>query len=405
MVTNAQVASLYGEVKNLHPFVHPEYGRRFRFMTAQQTIELAEQVLARIVESGISTVIVSESGASPLVWICRQLANTRGIQVNWHSLKIPRDPLANPFPVIMAYLNEDERISREENLRVVCSRIQMSEESIPLSQLLHSIERRPVSDDVKHIAAILKGTRIQALFSSPFLFFDEYIDSGTTLANAARYATYFAGTLTMKIGCYYLNVDAPTEHRAVLFALHSRADKLSCFEKGVYPFENRVDLIGYWYTSSATAFHKSDVADLISSTETDASTFMGSLAAAAADPTLLKQIQNGMQIRPVKKFCQLKHVMQYILYRLEAESDSSPEATEFLYQLFEMYAPIWSPLPDAYHIDFVSAFKPETVSKPVSSLLTDYMTHRDSILSAVARACETRRRRWRSHIIRLLHSL
>ncbi|MEN9327914.1 MAG: hypothetical protein RI947_722 [Candidatus Parcubacteria bacterium] len=368
--------SLYGPVDNLSHFIHPEYNRRFSFMTQVEVVKLAVTVVDAIHKSGLNTIIVSESGASPLALICEMIAKKRGYNWQWVYVKFPRDPVTNIFPLLRYYLTAEER----EN-------------------------RKPQKN-----AAMFEGTTIEKRLKGDCLFFDEYIDSGTTLRNALRYLPLLSKDIHIQIGAYYMNLDNVPSGCSVAFHLYDQTSKEQCFADGVYPFENRIDLIGYWYTITDILMKKTQFADKKYTVENEyaVAQFIEILLAKLSNTNVIKKIKQHISNDQIQSYLTMNHLLLFVLYLLEQKVSGSQPSTELMLQIFEMYAPIWSPLPDNFHIEFVSAF--EALRSEISSsqeftkTIPSYKHIRVFLMRYIHRVMYKRHRQYFSSINNLISS-
>jgi len=107
------------------------------------------------------------------------------------------------------------------------------------------------------------------------------------------------------------------------------------------------------------------------------------------------------EIDDVRKYLTTDHILRYCLWWLEKRVGEETCA-EFLFQLYDMYGPAWSPTPTSYHFDFWQGF--ETLgplfegAADFERLERAYLYHRSSILKSAADLCVSRRREWLNRI-------
>ena len=77
--------------------------------------------------------------------------------------------------------------------------------------------------------------------------FDEYIYTGTILRNFNFYAKLICKNANFKIGAYAIFVDNINNFEQIQFSLYSKSTIMEGYTKGVYPYEDRIDKIGYFY--------------------------------------------------------------------------------------------------------------------------------------------------------------
>lgn len=368
--------SLYGSVDNLSHFVHPEYNRRFSFMTQVEVIQLAVTVVDAIHTSGLKTIIVSESGASPLANICEVIAKKRGYNWRWVYVKFPREPITNIFSLLRYYLTGEERKNRKPQKN----------------------------------AAMFEGTTIEKQLKGDCLFFDEYIDSGTTLRNALQYLPLLFKDIHIQIGAYYINLNNVPLGCSVAFHLYDQTSKEHCFADGVYPFENRIDLIGYWYTITETTMKKTPFVDKKYTVENEyeVAQFIELLLSKLSNTNVIKKIKHHISNKQLQSYLTKNHLLLFVLYLLEQKVSGLRPSTELMLQLFEMYAPIWSPLPDDFHIEFVSAFealRSEIISsQEFTEAIHSYKHIRSFLIRYIHHVMYTRHRQYVSSINNLISS-
>ena len=435
--------ALYGEVDNLHGFRHPMLGQQLHFLSDTNLICLADELTEAIVRSGCQHVVVAETGASPFAEICETIAAHKGSHLNWQRAKFPRDPVGNIFPVLNHFLTQEERKAnlspiqlsvlsalspeapeelqftendtRIEALKRICQQMPpdffaVGPASVP--DLLAGIGTAKQSDFQSAVFAVLQGTELAHRFSEPFIYFDEYIDSGTTLRNALSFFRCFTDRLQCRTASYFINLVDTDRKQAVLHTLFNSASRAEGYLLGAYPFENRVDLIGHYYRITDQEYVRVEVASIASALaeipDCSGAGLIERLETAILDNALLEDVKNRTQLPDVRRYVQVAHVLRHCLWWLEKKA-GLPDYAEFLFQLFDMYGPCWSPLPVDYHFDFWRGFEAtgqlfESLQEfPV--LLDEYLYKRLSILKQVADLCLNRRQNWHAQIHKQLEEL
>lgn len=415
------VKQLYGEVDNLTEFVHPVYQRTFDFLPDEKLLESAQQMAGRIERSGYRNVVVSETGARPLAYVCERLLEQSGTKVQWTYIKFPREPTGNIFPLVRFYLTEEERKekvhgkTREEALRGISAAMPSStlvSQRKPLSKILQEVGKNDQNEWQKKIAKILQGTTIADTLEQPFLFFDEYIDSGATLQNSHRYFNCFTGEVDFKTLSYYIHIGTSSKFERIFFSEFDQDTQLECYIRGAYPFENRVDLIGYYYFIDGDSYIRRSLEDLVEMfkehAQSDPSSLLQDLTVVVGQGNLVEAVKEQANIAAVARFLDENHVVRYYISALEQATNNHGPAHEFLWQLFEMYGPIWSPLPDEYHLDFLQAFeqtKDELKTIPdFEKLKEKYEESRAAILIQAAETSLKRKDSWLMRIDNLLRT-
>lgn len=439
MVNNNQIGKLYGDVDNLGCFVHPKYNRSFHFLSDNAVVELGARTVDEIAKTGYKQIVVSETGATPFAYICKRIADRRGLGLRWIPFKVPRNPTRNIHPMLMYHLSQserDERLpheqadkatnylnecgkkavsldgkTRDEALKIICNHISSAtspSEEPSLATILAQVGRSNQQPIHEAVSSVLEGTVLSRTFSHPFLYFDEYIDSGTTLRSAQSHFNFFTGKLAFKIGTYFAHIEESRRFDKLAFSLYDRDSEFECYLVGAYPFENRVDIIGHYYHMDDEEFVRVDLESLVDEFKPRLNTdeFIGSLMSLSRKEELLQRVKGHSQIPEVREFIEENHLARYCIALSERLANGRKRHHEFLWQLFEMYGPIWSPLPDDYHLDFLAAFEKTqadiqntTGFKAVSE---QYVSCRPTIMGSIARSCLERRQKWLSRMDALL---
>src|SRR3989344_7613 len=349
MVTKMlSVHQLYGEVDNLTFFVHPVYHRKFDFLSDEKLLGSAQQIAARIEKSDYRNVVVSETGARPLAYVCERLLEQGGTKVQWTYMKFPREPTGNIHPLMRFYLTEEERNekvhgkTRERALREIGAAMPSStlvSQRKPLSQILQEVGRKDQNEWQKKMARVLEGTRIADTLAKPFLFFDEYIDSGTTLQNSHRYFNCFTGDIDFRTLSYYTNIGASSEFERIFFSEFDQDSQLQCYSRGAYPFENRIDLIGYYYFINDDAYLRRSLEEVVQmfkeQKQVDPANLLQNLNAVIRERDLLEIVKEQAKIPAVAQFLDESQIFKYYISALEQATEGKGPSGEFLWQLFE----------------------------------------------------------------------
>ncbi|MFH1585952.1 MAG: hypothetical protein ABIB79_04245 [archaeon] len=423
-----KINEVYGDFDNLTYFLHPKYKRHFQFLSNPRLIELSRRLANKIESSNYNNILVVESGASPFANLCKDTIK-KNKKINWKFIKFPRDSVDNIFPVFNYYLNKKERkesISpekidkikrilkinninfkkREEILKRICDVIPksfLSARKTSLKYLLKNINDINRNKYQEAISIIFEDTEINKFLSKPFLFFDEYIDSGTTLNNYQYYLNFITKT-DFKIISYQIMVKNSKEFNSIYYTLYDLDTQLKCYNFGIYPFENRIDLIGYFYYHDKKDFQKIDLIELIikSQEKEKVNEFIDRLEKWIQDLNLTETIKNEFKIKPVGNFINSSHVLRYCLFILEKDIGNITKDSEFLWLASDMYGPIWSPLPNEYHFEFMNVFENKynsiKNSKSYEKLHKDYKKIRQSLLSEIALIFIERRKKWLNSI-------
>jgi hypothetical protein len=412
------IKEVYGAVDNLSGFTHPVYGPG-KFMSDRTLLWLAGTLAQKIESSGIRQVIVSETGARPLAYVCEKILQQRDVSVDWTYMKFPRESVGTVYPLLMFYLTEDEKtamvsgMERQEALRKACLAIPsdiLSPGRKPLDELLVKMDKTPPHPLQEKIADIMKGTKIAGALEKSFLYLDEYVDSGTTLQNAAMHFNLFVRQPDFKILSYCVHLPDTERFDKIASTIFDKDDEQDFFEAGAYPFENRIDLIGYFYLMNGQTFRKIAVDEMRASFEdehgVDPSRILQQLKNVVRGRDLLGQFRQQFTLPEVRHVINEGHVIRQYLHTLEEESYGKSEVAEFFWQLADMYGPIWSPMPKQNHLDF---FRGTELSRPLllgveefEQLSHTYKTARQTIIKEAAEVCLERKNAWYERIDCLL---
>jgi len=433
---NNQLLQLYEEPDNLRQFKHPVYKRKFRFLTNKKVLNLAKKTSKKIINSKYDQIVVIESGSRPFAEICKKLiANKKNL--NWAHLKFPRDPTKNIAPILLNFMSKNESISKlnkiqKDELETYFEQIGKQEVFnkikdrskreiiIEVSRLIpfSAIEPRKKSleeiilnfNNKKNIyqnitSTIFQETDISKILSKEFILFEDYITSGHTLSLVINYLKFLSKRLNFKIVCYFFNLKNPEQYEIFLFSLFDKETKLKGYSYGAYPFENRIDLIGYFYCISNEDYKKIFIKKLINK-NTPNTEFLNYLNNLIKTNDLTNKVKNSFKNEDVKKFINKDHLTRYYLYLLEKELKIDNYTTEFLWLSQDMYGPLWCPLPIEYHFEFMGVFgKIEKEFKDIKefkTLLKEYRKNRKGIISEIARIFLDRGDKWLNSINKLI---
>ncbi len=418
----SKLNQIYGEIDNINSFIHPEYNEKFSFITNKKLNFLAQKISKKIVKSEYNQVLVIESGASPFSRLCEPIV-ARKKKVRWIYVKFPRDSVKNIFPVFDYYLSKKEKTEnlskeqidsiksilkisknlgnkREKVLKKICSEMPQSflyPKKQSLNKILQEISKRSRNKYQKVISIIFEDTGISNFLKKPFLLFDEYIDSGTTLNNYQHYLNFICKT-DFRIISYQVMIKKSNKYPSIYFTLYDLGSQLNCYRLGVYPFENRIDLIGYFYYLDQNSFEKIKLDNLIKNDGKITGRFIEEIAKGVVNSGIVQKIKREFKIKPVRDFIDENHLLRYLLFVLEKEVSRYGKEAEFLWLAFDMYGPIWSPLPDKYHLEFMEVFEKEykefTRMKDFSKLKKKYKTFRKEIISGISSIMIERRKKW-----------
>jgi hypothetical protein len=432
---------LYGEVDNLSGLVHPSWQRSFEYMDEQAAVALAEKITEAIAATGMQLVLVSQTGAHPLAEICQKIALRRGYKLVWKPVKFPREPMRNILPVLSHYLSPHEKLTRLSARAVQALRYNVLSSSLPWSQddtRLEALERVCGSMPEQLFAGgpadlrllllgigsvrqtpfqsacsiVFEGTEIANQLAQPFIYLDEYIDSGTTFRNTLAFLRCFAPQPLLRTVSYFINLAEYKNYDPVVFTHISAPKRPEIFEAGAYPYENRIDLIGHFYRIASGEFELFEVQRICDrfreQSERSSMSFLSQLSEIVSDCHVYDAVTACFSLPEVRKFVTRDHVLRYCLFKLEQKT-GSPRTAEFLYQLFDMYGPAWSPMPVDFHFDFWSGFEQadQAIEQVLSadSLVQEYVSCRGNLLYEAARICTQRRKTWQELIDKKLEEI
>ena len=265
---------LFGCVDNLNMFIHPKFNESFKFMDDKQSIELARKILNKFKESGYENVVVIESGTSPLIAIIKKLKEYKDCSFKITQIKIPRDLDFNLLEWFNIYLSEEElkelvlynekSISRYEALKEISNKFSLEDfignDKFTIYDSVNNLKE--YNNSTEDFIKVLNGTKMYELFNKPFLLFDEYINAGTIIRNFNGIVRLFNMNPKFKLSAFCMFLDNPKEYEKIAFTLYDNSNELECYRNGAYPFENRIDLIGYYYYISKKDFMKVSLEEL-----------------------------------------------------------------------------------------------------------------------------------------------
>jgi hypothetical protein len=388
------IEHIYSKPDNLSCFVHPKFNKNFQLISIDTLINQAKEIVHILISNNIETVFFAETGASPFVFICNEVIKKQNKKIKWIPIKLPRDIPDDISPIIQYFSGEKVDL---ENIKLKAS--DHFSKNIPsLDLLLKNINQIPLNGFQESILDGLSDTSIARALQKPIIFFDEYIDSGRTIYNVMRFLQLFNPKLEYHIVSYFTKLFDTKDHSLILHSLFDLSSEEQCYDAGVYPFENRVDLIGYFYFLDQDLYQKTYVKDFIKSADLNnyqELNFWSEMEKFLSNKILLANIQKNCEIEDVSNFISENNLIHYLLYLLEKDISANSKETEFLFLLFDMYGPIWSPMPDEYHIDFLQAYKANEKlfikSNGFSKLLGYYIESRDVIIHKIAFECEKRK--------------
>lgn len=360
--------NVYGKVDKIRNLRLVENNEKFFVMNDKQVYDLATKIVDKIEKSKFRTVVVSESGAAPLVRECDKIAKRRDLKIEWFSFKTPRDININLFEMIKFYLSEKELeeknekgLTRKENLKEFCQNINLEKylprEEIKIDEVIKSTENEYL--ELTSLDEILLGTKLYEIFSKEFLFFDEYILSGTILRNFNFYSKLICKNSRFKIGAYTIFSENVENLTQIEFSIYSKLNILEAYQNGAYPYEDRIDIIGYFYYITNSEYLKINIKDFqnnYENKEIKLNEFIDNICNFIDQNNLLDLIKSKCKKEDLKEYFQKEDIIRYIFKMLEQDFSSNSKETAFLDEVFELYAPIWIPMPKEYHYQYWKCF-------------------------------------------------
>jgi hypothetical protein len=213
---------------------------------------------------------------------------------------------------------------------------------------------------------------------------------------------------TFKLSAFCMFLDSPNNYDKIAFTLYDNSSELSCYEKGSYPFENRIDLIGYYYFVDSNNFRKIYLEDLKNSLTLDknlnVNIFYEQLYNLVVDNNLLDVLKSNLKDEQNINFVKTDDVMRYILKLLDKKIYGPNEYYELLDQVFEIYAPAWSPMPIKFHLDYWDGFEKsiDRIERAANDLIGEYSKYRAKIIDEILNKMITTKKNWSHEIDQII---
>lgn len=410
---------LFGKVDNLEMFIHPKFNESFKFMDEVQSINLAKNILKGFFKSGYEQIVVIESGTSPLISIIKSLEKYQKSNLKLMQIKIPRDLNFNLYKWFETYLSENElntvikinkdELSRREFLKRKCDNFNLEDfigkEKFTIYDSIRDCKN--YNDSNKQFHEILKGTDLYNIFTKPFLLFDEYINAGTIIRNFNGIVRLFTNNPKFKLSAYCMFLDNPEEYEKITFTLYDNKSELEAYRNGAYPFENRIDLIGYYYFISKNDFQKIYLKDLkneLNNLNGDVEEFYSDLNNLINQNNLLEKLKQNLEEKQVKQYVSNKDIIRYLLKYIDEKIYGKNKFADFLDQVFELYAPSWSPMPVIFHLDYWNGFSKiqKEIDNITNEIIDSYKKYRLLIIKEILDSLEINNKIWKENISKLL---
>lgn len=390
--------NLFGSVDNLTMFTHPKFNEKFRFMNNKESINLAKEIFKKFNESNYENIVVIESGTSPLIEIIKKLKEYKKRNFKIIQIKIPRDLDFNLLEWFNTYLSREEleeiidvngnKIKRKDALEIECKKFSL-EDFIGNDKftIYDSINNKKEYDNsTDNFINILRDTEISNIFNKPFLLFDEYINAGTIIRNFNGMVRLFNMKPEFKLSAFCMFVDNPKDYDRIAFTLYDNSTELECYRNGAYPFENRIDLINYYYFISKDEFKKVYLSDLLTELKdieiNNLDTFYDKLNQIIDSNNLLEKLKESLENNQVRDNAENNDIIRYIFKYLDEKLYGKNKYSDFLDQVFELYAPAWSPMPVIHHLDYWNGFEKirNDIDKVSEIIIEDYKENRFKII-------------------------
>lgn len=403
--------NLFGKVDNLNMFIHPKYNEKFKFMNEEQSINLAKRVLEEFIKTGYKSIVVIESGTSPLISIIKNLEEYKNTKFKLIQLKIPRNLNFNLYQWFETYLTKEELNKKIEFNGEIKNRKELLKENSTKFNLEKFIgkEEFTIYDSIQDnknyeeiiFPQILKGTELYEILTNPFLLFDEYINAGTIIRNFNGMVRLFTNKPEFQLSAYCMFLDNPQKYKKIAFTLYDNSTELECYRKGAYPFENRIDLIGYYYFISENHFEKIYLKELNKSLKTlDIKKFYNELERIIIKNNLLDKLKENLEEEQVKRYVTNNDIIRFFIKYLDEKIYGKNKYADFLDQVFELYAPSWSPMPTKFHLDYWNGFGKikEDIERACIEISKEYKKYRLSIIKYALEKLEENKKEWESDI-------
>lgn len=401
---------LFGKVDNLNMFIHPKFNEKFKFMNEKQSVELSNKILSEFINSGFENIVVIESGTSPLISLIRKKQKAN---LNLFQVKIPRDLNFNLYEWFKTYLTNEEQkqtikfngkeSSRIELIKTLCENFDLEkfvgEEKFTIYDSIKN--QKEYDNSTKDFQKVLNGTNISKIFNQPFLVFDEYINAGTIIRNFNGIVRLFTNNPIFKLSAYCMFLDNPKNYEKIAFTLYDNGSELECYRNGAYPFENRIDLIGYYYFITDKSFEKIYLSELKEEVNKyaeaeDFTNFYNRLNEIINKNKLLDKLKDSLEENQVKKYVDNTDIIRYIFKYIDEKIYGKNKYADFLDQVFELYAPSWSPMPVVFHLDYWNGFEKikETIDKLCLEIEQEYKENRFTIIKSALNTLEQNKKEW-----------
>lgn len=418
------IRSLYETAPDtLRGLTNPVFQENLRFLMDEEMIRKADKLVTIILSEKPNTILVSETGAWPLAYICQKILRqkNKGSDIKWQSIKCPREISKNYKSVISSLLTGGElkekinNKKREKHLQDEVDKLEKlftDRYPYPLKKLLWSMTEKSVSHEIFN--KILNGTKFSKKLSGKVIYLDEYVHSGTTLSNTLNLLKCFNGNIKLTVVSYHIFESRKNLPQNVK-SLHTQDQGVNAFIPGAYPYENRIDTIGHFYVPHGSTLEKVDMKKMaikykqknIPAKKLDS--FVNKVEDFVRTNKITEKIRKNIKTKDVSKFINDEIFIRYILYLLEKNSSKDKDTKELMWNLFDMYGPSWSPMPPSYHLDFWNGLKNMEgeieAMDDFKIIQTGYSKNRKYILSEITKIVYEKHKIWKNKINRLIKKI
>ncbi len=137
-------------------------------------------------------------------------------------------------------------------------------------------------------------------------------------------------------------------------------------------------------------------------TNTDITKFYNSLNNLIIKNELLKKLKDNLQEKQVDKYVTNNDIIRFIFKYIDEKIYGKNKYSDFLDQVFELYAPAWSPMPISFHIDYWNGFEKinQEVHKIALEIEQEYKQNRFVIIELALKELNSHREKWKEKINR-----
>lgn len=414
-------------------------------------VNQAGSAVSLIAKKNPNTILYSDTGAWPLAYICQLLAKTEKFKnklnkTRWLSIKCPREAFESYDKIIISLLTPRERSahlsqSAVEELQKFCkfrnilpptrdaktnrkklilfykkhlSGLFFEKTNKPLTDTFLSLQQTTQTHEL--FGLLLNGTKFCRLLSGAVVYLDEYVDSGITLSNTINVLRCFNPKIKLTTVAYHVFASTQDLDSNIIVSVHTKDEGARAFMPGAYPYENRLDINGRFYLGEKNNFQRVEISTLrkqsigLHNKSNGVQELLDDCLSFIIRNKLLESLNMKFKIKeiPASGIVDERQCVRYLLYLFEERSLHSETWSRLLWNLFDMYGPAWSPLPDSYHFDFwnaVTLLKKEVTETPeFSVLMREYKKNKKHIFSEVVRICDKNNKKWKTNINKIISS-